>query len=266
MILTNIQELRKKYRSDNFIAFSMDIDWASEACISEMLDFFDFNKIPLNIFCTHPSEVLSARREDPMIELGIHPNYCGQSSQGSTMDEVTDYCMSIVPDARSVRGHRWFSTNDMYDRLVARGILYDSNEYTMMDLAEPYIHRSGILRIPVFFEDGGFLWSGAEPDFTVNGEEYFSGRGLKVLDLHPIHFSINSPTLNYYQHVCRMLSRDEYTAMTGEMAAHLRYKGKGIRDYVTELVEYVKAKHINVVSLGQVYDELKYYEKVRMEA
>lgn len=255
---TNIEWLRKKYRSDNFIAFSVDIDWASEDCISEMLEFFSLNEIPINVFCTHPSEVLSSKRADPLVELGIHPNYCGQSSQGSTMDEVTDYCMSLVPDARCVRGHRWFSSNDMYDRLVTRGIRYDSNECSMLDQAEPYIHRSGILRIPVFFEDGGLLWNGAEPDFVANGKKYFSRDGLKVLDLHPIHFAINSPTLQYYRQIGDTLSRDEYTAMTRETAVRLRYQGAGIRDYVTELVEYVKTKHINVVSLGQVYDEFRY--------
>lgn len=258
IVSANIQELRKKYRSGNYIAFSIDVDWASEECISEMLDFFASNHIPLTVFCTHPSEVLSARRKDPLIELGIHPNYCPHSSQGDTMDEITDYCMNLVPNARCVRGHRWFSSNDMYDLLLTRGIRFDSNECSMMDLVEPYIHRSGMLRLPVFFEDGGLLWSGTEPDFAANGEKYFARNGLKVLDLHPIHFALNVPTLEYYRHVGDTLPRQEYTAMTKETVQRLRHTGTGMRDYIMNLVEYIQAKRVQVVSLGQVYDELEY--------
>ena len=260
MILeTNIEQLREKYIADNYIAFSMDIDWASEYCITEMLDFFDQNDIPLNVFCTHPSKVLEERRNRPNLEFGIHPNYSPGSSQGSTIDEATDYCMKLVPEARSVRGHRWYSCNDMYDRLVKEGIRYDSNECTMLDLAQPYIHRSGVLRMPVYFEDGGFLWSKGEPDFKANGKKYFDRLGLKVLDLHPIHFAINSPTLEYYWHVRDTLSREEYSNMSRAVVERIRFKGKGIRDYVMDLVEYVKAKGIRVVSLGQVFDELIFY-------
>lgn len=258
---TNIAQLREKYRSDNYIAFSVDTDWASEDCISEMLDFFQENRIPINVFCTHPSDVLAARRQDPLIELGIHPNYCPNSSHGQTIDEVTAYCMNLVPGARCIRTHRWFSSNDIYDKLVTCGIRYDSSECSMMDPVEPYIHRSGILRLPVYFEDGGLLWSKTEPDFARYGEKYFSGNGLKVLDLHPIHFAINSPTLDYYRQISdEMSARGEYTAMTKETARQLRFNGTGIRDYVMRLVEFIQAKRINVVSLGQIYEELEYYE------
>lgn len=259
-ISTNIEQLRKKYRSDNFIAFTIDIDWASEDSIREITDFFIGNEIPVNIFCTHPSAVLAERKESPLVELGIHPNYSDGSSHGNTMDEITDYCMNLVPDARSVRGHRWFNSNDMYDRLIKRGILYDSSECSMMDRVEPYIHRSGLLRFPVFFEDGGMLWNGMEPDFKSNGRKYFSQDGLKVLDLHPIHFAINSPTDSYYRQVADGISRQEYNTMNSETILRLRYAGKGIRNYVMELVEFVKTHNVNVVSLGQIYDELEYYE------
>ncbi len=257
---SNIGELRKKYRADNYIAFTMDVDWASEDCISEMLGFFSALNFPITVFCTHPSKALSLHTGDPSVELGVHPNYCFPSSQGATIDEVTDYVMKLVPGARAVRGHRWFESNDMYDRLTERGIRYDSNDCTLMDLAEPFIHRSNVLRFPVFFEDGGMLWNGFEPDFAANGKPYFSGNGLKVLDLHPIHYAINSPTLAYYRHVCDDLMPG-LSGMTNGDISRLRYKGAGIRTYVMELVEYIYAKHINVVSLGQIYDEFEFERK-----
>lgn len=159
-----------------------------------------------------------------------------------------------------MRGHRWYNSNDMYDRLVKRGILYDSSECSVMDRVEPYIHRSGLLRFPVFFEDGGALRFGMKPDFKSDGKKYFSQDGLKVLDLHPIHFAINSPSDSYYRKIADGMPRQEYSAMSSEKISCLRYSGKDIRNYVMDLVEFVKVNNVNVVSLGQVYDELEYYE------
>ena len=257
---TNIKALREKYAKENYIAVSMDIDWASDPCIRRIVDYFLGQGAPLTIFCTHPSEAVDAYRGHPGVELGIHPNFFAQSSQGGTMDEVIDYCLKLAPGARCVRGHRWYSSNDMYDRLVERGIRFDSNESSMLDLAEPYIHRSGILRIPVFFEDGGFLWNGAAMDFKKEGLQYFDCPGLKVLDLHPIHFALNCPDNAFYRNVADGLPRAEYAAMTEETIARIAYKGYGMRDYIMELMDFVKRKDVRLVSLGQVYGDLVYYE------
>ena len=260
MILsTNISKLRQKYRADNYIAFSLDIDWVGEDLISETVDFFIENEMPLTVFCTHPSIVLANLSDHPLIELGIHPNYTVGSSQGSSIDEVTDYCLNLVPGARCMRGHRWYRSNDVYDTLVERGILFDSNECSMMDIVEPYIHRSGIMCIPVFFEDGGLLWNNVDPVFADNGARYFSEPGLKVVDLHPIHFMLNTPSYTYYRDLSDSLSRGEYSTMSAASAAKYRYRGIGMRDYIMELVEFVKANNVNVTSLGRVYDELEYY-------
>lgn len=256
---TNIQEVRKKYASDNFIAFSVDIDWASDACIQITLDYLLSFGIPLTVFCTHPSKTIDSYRSDARVELGIHPNFCDQSSQGNTMDEVIDFCMELVPGARCVRGHRWFSNNDMYDRLIQRGIVFDSNESSMLDLVQPYIHRSGILRIPVFFEDGGFLWNGAELDFQHNGKRYFDSPGLKVLDLHPIHFALNCPTQSFYRHIGDTLPREEYSFMRAEQIQKIAHQGYGMRDYVMDLIRFVRQSQVNVVSLAQIYGDLIYY-------
>ena len=260
MILqTNIAELRKKYASDNFIAFSIDVDWASEYCIRSELDYFLACGVPLTVFCTHPSAVLDSLRGDLRVELGIHPNFSAGSSQGSTLDEVLDYCFEVVPKARCMRGHRWYSSNDVCDRLVQRGILFDSNECSMLDPVMPYIHRSGMLRIPVFFEDGGFLWNGAEPDFAHNGRKYFDAPGLKVLDLHPIHFALNCPNNDFYRHVADTLPREEYHAMDAAAAQRIAWHGAGIRTYLAALMDFVRTAGVQVVSLGQVYDELIRY-------
>ena len=254
---TNIEALRKKYASDNFLAFSADIDWASDACIEKQLGFFLARGVPMTVFCTHASAAIDRLRGDARVELGIHPNFSAGSSQGATLDEVLDTCFGLVPGARCMRGHRWYSSNDVSDRLVERGVLFDSNECSMLDPVAPYIHRSGLLRIPVYFEDGGFLWNGAEVNFKTNGRRYFDTPGLKVLDLHPIHFALNCPSNEFYRTVADTTPRAVYSAMDDDAIAARAWRGYGMRDYLTELMDFAVAAHVNVVSLGQVYDELR---------
>ena len=215
MILrTNINDVREKYLKDNYIAVTIDIDWASEYCIGKIVNYFLENNIPLTVFCTHDSEVINSLKDNDMVELGIHPNFCQGSSQGETIDEVIEFCKKLVPESRCFRSHRWYSSNDVYDVLVNRGIKFDSNDSSMLNLVEPFIHRSGVLRIPTYFEDGGFLWNQGTMNFAEYGEEYFSANGLKVLDLHPIHFAINSPTLEYYRDICTKYNGEKFRSIS----------------------------------------------------
>jgi len=255
--MTNINELQKKYASDNFVSVTTDVDWASEDCIKELLDFFLERNIPLTVFCTHKSKMIDRYKKNPLITLGIHPNFCENSSQGKSYDEVIKYCTEIVPDAISFRCHRWFDTNDIYDKLVPKGFLYESNSSSLMCNVPPYIHRSGILRIPVFFEDGGYIFHNPDMRFESSGRKYFDAPGLKVLDLHPIHFAVNTPYFTYTREIKDRLTREEYNCLDKDAVQKIRNNKRGIRTYIEEMTGFILSEKINVVSLPQIYKDLK---------
>ena len=76
------------------------MDWASNYAIRKTFEYFDEKNIPLTAFVTNPSEVINEYRRKGKIKCGIHPNFMPDSSQGSSYDEVIDYCFKLLPDAK----------------------------------------------------------------------------------------------------------------------------------------------------------------------
>lgn len=239
----------------DIFAFTMDIDWAAEYVIEKAVSFFIEHEIPLTIYCTHPSNVITRYSNHPLIHLGIHPNFIPGGSQGDSMDNIIDYVFSVVPGAVTMRAHRWFSSNDIYDRLVPRGILFDSNECALLDVVPPYRHRSGIIRFPVFWEDGGYLWHNLPLDFATEGERIFSRPGLKVINCHPFHFAVNTPYFSWTREIKDRLSREEYAALNEESLSRISWNGYGMRNFVMALTDFVHRRGSRSALLSELYAE-----------
>ena len=73
-------------------------------------------------------------------------------------------------------------------------------------LFKPILHRSGLLSIPIFFEDGGFLLMDPTLNFN-NFLENFSKPGLKVINFHPAHICFNTPNFQYTRKIKDSVSR-----------------------------------------------------------
>lgn len=245
--------VKKKLREGNYICFTTDLDWAPEIAIEKTLKMFRSNQIRPTVFVTHPSQIVNSFADD--IDLGIHPNFIAPSSQGETQDEIIDYCMKLVNKTKIFRCHRWFSSNDIYDKLWSRGIRYDSNICTNMDIVEPFMQRSGMISFPVFWEDGAYIIHHTKLDFEKE-KESFRKNGLKVINIHPMHYALNTPYFQYTRKIKDELSRDEWREMDADKLERLSYHGMGIRNFIDEIVRFTKAEDICVVTLEQVYSML----------
>lgn len=230
---------RSEWQNDRIICFTMDVDWASEYVIKESLQYFLDLQIPLTVFITHKSETLDKMAENDLIDLQLHPNFIQPSSQGNNQDDVIEYCMQLLPKAKMFRGHRWYASNDVYDKLFNQGIRYESNLCTMMDITSPFLHRSGMIGFPVFLEDGALLQYDYSLKFVDTKELYDCG-GLKVIDIHPMHFMVNTPYFRYTRDIKDKMSRQEWNAIDKNTLEKLRYRGRGVSDYIKELIDYSK--------------------------
>ena len=239
----------------NIFSFTMDIDWAAEPVIEKAISFFIEQEIPLTIYCTHHSEIIARYCNHPLIHLGIHPNFIPGSSQGLSVDDIIDYVFSVVPGAVTMRAHRWFSSNDIYERLIPKGILFDSNECAFMDVVLPYVHRSGILRFPVFWEDGSYLWHNLPLNFAVEGEMIFSRPSLKVINCHPFHFAVNTPYFSWTRKIKDRLSREDYTSLDKDSLSRISWNGYGMRNFVMELIDFIHLRKFPCVLLSDLYME-----------
>lgn len=244
--------LRQRISNLNGFCFTIDIDWASEFAIKNILDFFEENNIPLTVFSTHKSHYLEEKLSTTCLDVGLHPNFIFPSTQGNTIDTVIDYCHQLYPYAESFRCHRWYSSNDIYDKLSRCGLKYESNICTAFNLLPPFIHRSGLISFPTFFEDGAYLYHQLDLDFK-NTEYLFSSPGLRVIDLHPMHFAVNTPYFKYMRDIKDRLQPSDWNNLDADNIKKLRFDGLGIKDYIQNLVEYIHTNKLPVFSLKEIY-------------
>lgn len=167
-LLKKLDSAREILSHESLVCLTMDIDWASEYAIEQALDVFGKRKLPVTVFLTHKSHVIDRAMAEGEIKCGIHPNFMPDSSQGSSYQEVVDFCFDLLPNARVFRAHRYYDGNDPMEALTSHGIVCESNICTLMDILPPFLHRSQTVSFPIFWEDGAYLY-------------YYGGGGIEWL-------------------------------------------------------------------------------------
>lgn len=247
------KQILKRASQINGFCFTSDVDWASDYPIKLLVEYFNANDIPLTIFMTHNSAYLESEKGNPKLEFGIHPNFIQPSTQGANIDEIVAYCHRVNPDARAVRCHRWFSSNDIYENFLNIGIKYESNICTGFNLVNPFINRAGMVSFPTFFEDGAYLYHKLDLNFK-NTRGMFAEKGLYVINMHPMHFAVNTPYFKYMRDIKDSMPPDNWNNLTKDTITAMKYDGLGIRSYIEELVKYILVNNIPTYTLGEVYN------------
>lgn len=246
-----IEKARNVLMKKNYICFTSDLDWAPEVAIEDTMRLFVENEIHPTVFVTHSSKVIDNYKEK--IDVGIHPNFIQPSSQGKNIEEIIDFCVDLVPEAKVFRAHRWYSSNDVYEQLLKRGFLYESNLCTNMEVVSPFIQRSGMVCFPVFFEDGAYIINSDGIDFH-SVKNKFMQSGLKVINIHPMHYALNTPYFKYTRQIKDQLTREEWNLMDKKMLDGLKYEGIGIRDFILDVVNFAKNSDAEIITLEQAYE------------
>lgn len=203
-----------------------DQDWAPEWAIAAFLDVVRRFQVPLHIFRTSPSPLLDGAAARGEIEQGWHPNFLPGSTQGDTIEAVIGYCQSHFPGARTVRSHCFAENSLQWSALARVGIVADSQGLTACQAElTPYVHWTGIVRFPVFFEDDAFFAMKPDAlDLQAIVPTLFSP-GLKILNFHPTFVACNTPNRAHYDaHRSRVfgtVAPDPAVRWTGRGTAHV---------------------------------------------
>jgi len=180
--------------SSNEILLTFDTDWCPDYVIEYVLHELEKCGVKSTWFVTHQSPIIEKMRKNKLIELGIHPNFHPDSTQGKDIDEIMNHMLEIVPDAVSARTHTLFWTGRLLNEFKKYGIRYDSSLLLYRsDNIEPHRYNStNLTRFPIFWEDDIALMEGYDimPDLR--------SKGLKILNFHPIHIFLNSCNLDNY--------------------------------------------------------------------
>lgn len=219
----------------NPLVVTIDTDWACEPAIEETLDFLKSQNISPTVFITHRSPRVEASFNE--IDVGLHPYFDPSSSHGSTISEVVRHIMDLPHNLPAFRCHRFACCNLSRQAMVESGMVISSNVCTDLEIVPPFRDRFGLLEVPIFLEDGGYLWRRHSLEITQGLREKIQGPGRKVLLIHPMHFAINTPHFAYMHQIKQSMGREDWKSMTRSTLNKLRWKGRGIRDLIVELLQ-----------------------------
>lgn len=180
------------------VHLTFDIDWAPDESVDVIRRILNQQHIKATFFITHNSDIIRDLTNDGH-EIGIHPNFLPNSSQGDNPENVIDFLLNIVPQARTLRSHALVQSSPLLETIFSKfpQLKYDLSIFMYgFPLVQPFnwaFEKTSFTRInynweddAAFFQDG-FGWD----------DLYFPGH-LSVYGFHPIHVHLNSKdNLNY---------------------------------------------------------------------
>lgn len=236
--------------------FTSDIDWASEAVIEHYFQRLPLDLLKLTVFVTHKSDVIEREFLAGRLQRGIHPNFLPGSSHGDTFREVIETCMTFAPEATCTRSHRAFDVTDTA-HLLRNEFHFKCCSNTITTLAPritPYWLESKLLQIPVFFEEGSFLYNKLGLSIQPY-RKYFTAPGLKVISFHPINMAFNTPEIAWMRQIKDSLTREEFNHIDAEMIEQRRNRERGAFDLVTEIIDLAQQLGAPILTLDEIYNE-----------
>ena len=255
--LLNKLKIKQIWDEKPVFCFTSDIDWASEDVMKEYFNIVNELNIKPTLFVTHQSDQIEANYKLGTIERGIHPNFLENSSHGNSFKEIIETCIEFAPESYGFRSHRLFDVTDITHLLKNDyNYKYVSNLGTILqDAIKPILHESGLIHIPIFFEDGTHLYNQLDLDFK-KYLDLFTSPGIKIISFHPMNFVFNSPTMPFMRQLKDSLTRDEYNNISTQTIENKRNRQAGIGKTVIEIAKFVKENNYPILSLNDIYQKI----------
>jgi hypothetical protein len=188
---------------------SFDLDWACDEVIDYTYQKVRKAGVKATIFITHPTPLIEELAEDPMVQLGLHPNFNpffskgGQNSAKESFQYLSDLKRSLLPSANIIRSHSLTVSSLLLSQFWKLGFEISSN-YSMFGQTAlyPFHHPCGMLEMPIFFGDDGYVCfrnSNLLPSFS---DEFLlepEFLGFRNFNFHPIHIALNTSALEQYE-------------------------------------------------------------------
>ena len=232
-----------------------DVDFVSDDFLR--IAYQPLEQLPMTIFMTGASTYLSeSSLTNTVWEMEPHPNFCEGSTHGSSIDEVFHTIRGFSGEERGFRCHRYYSSNDIEERFAGCGYSYASNICADLVYVPPFINRCGLLQIPIFFEDGGYLKYHGVPTIDDIAKR-LSHEGVYVFNFHPIHLALNSCDFSSIRRLKDSMSQEQYHTMTEvDVQAHRNIK-YGMMNFLQDLLLYAREHNVRFMNLKQYDEEYK---------
>jgi len=227
------------------MVFTLDVDWAPDGVLSYVNDLFDDNGITVTWFATHDSSFLQHVRTSDVHEIGIHPNFKENSTQGNSPEETLRHLLDFYPGAISARTHGLLQSTSLMKLMADAGIRNDVSLFLYRSTSVethvlPLPDRLSIRRFPYVWEDD-FGMMDEESDFseTIPALEELS---FVIFDFHPIHVFLNSRSMDLYKQM-----KEAVNLRTVELEVLSRYRQEektGTEDLLRTLIQDVRKNNV----------------------
>lgn len=223
-------------------AITFDVDWAPDWCVDRCIELCAELGIPATFFVTHATPVLTRVRENARMEIGIHPNFLPNSTQGHGVEEVVSFCMGIAPEARAMRTHALMQSTPLLEKIVRLAPQIET------DLSLYLPDHDHLRPIDMYFEDGGhltrlpYLW---EDDMQAMKPGYdwspvIPDAGLCIYDVHPIHLCLNMREMGRYRALMASLNGKPLGETTpDDMAPFINVSERGVAQCLKATVDSI---------------------------
>jgi hypothetical protein len=216
------------------VFLTLDIDWACDEVLLDSIELIEKAGVRATFFATHATPLLLRIAENPLFELGLHPNFNEllrgtPQAGGMSAEEVVSSLASIIPGARSFRSHS-LSWGDVISQAIrSAGITNVSNHLIPEQsriILKPYADWYGLVHAPYFYQDSAcFYFQQNTPIWDLATRE-----GLKVFDFHPMHIYLNSESQERYERLRESVRKPDVLLKN-------RYEGEGARNSLLRLME-----------------------------
>lgn len=232
---------------------TFDTDWAPDYVIDYVSKKLEKLKIKATWYITHDSPAIRRLQNNALFEIGLHPNFHINSSQGKGVDEILKNLKKIAPDAKSIRTHGLLQSSEILLKFNKYGI---ENDVSILLSGEPFLkpHYSKylkIIRIPYYWEDDIHMIEGDEWEDV---KKYFFISGLKIFDFHPIHIFLNSNGMEKYNE----LKLNGYPKIDKKLLLKYRNKFAGTNMFFENLIKNLNKRKTHTINdISQVFNNLR---------
>jgi hypothetical protein len=253
-MITNLPSQLDHPFEQPIISLTIDVEWAADEVIADIVQLLDERRLPATFFCTH------AGIELPGHERALHPNFRRHGdtlrrlrAQQADFPELSDLEIyraalqlthAFCPEAMGARTHSLIHDIALMQAYQEAGLQYDSSYYLPLATGlRPFQKEYRQLEFPIYYMDYFDL---IEP---VAGFELarlqLATPGLKVLDFHP-----NIVFINARDEMDYLRAKDHYH--NADELRKMRVAGRGARTLFIELIDMLATGALPVVTLGQL--------------
>ena len=231
------QHLRKaEKRMNKRYALTFDIDWAPDFAILYCLELLDDARCKATFFATH-STSLNQEIVNRGHDLGIHPNFLPNSSQGASVQAIISECLSYAPDAWCMRTHALVQSSPLLHEIFSK--------FPQLKLdVSLFMHRSTFSHKvkwefdSVTFDRLLYNWEDDAQFASYNEDnlpELFFGE-LTVFDFHPIHVFLNSTDGSEYRNLKLEQPNLPLSSLTKQIVEKHVNPNLGTQSYLKEVL------------------------------